>query len=59
MPLPRLGAMTVIALLITGQMLTSVAFDHFGLLGLTQRPIDMCRAAGAVLLILGVLLVRT
>jgi len=58
MLLPRLGAMTVIALLITGQMLTSVAFDHFGLLGLTQRPIDMYRAAGAVLLILGVLLVR-
>ena len=59
MLLPRLGAMTVIALLITGQMLTSVAFDHFGLLGLTQRPIDMYRAAGAFLLILGVLLVRT
>ena len=43
MLLPRLGAMTVIALLITGQILTSVAFDHFGLLGLTQRPIDMYR----------------
>jgi len=59
MLLPRLGAMTVVALLIAGQMLTSVAFDHFGLLGLTQRPIDIYRAAGAVLLILGVLLVRT
>ena len=59
MLLPRLGAMTVIALLITGQMLASVAFDHFGLLGLAQRPIDMYRAAGALLLILGVLLVRT
>jgi bacterial/archaeal transporter family-2 protein len=51
--------MTVIALLITGQMLTSVAFDHFGLFGLAQRPIDLYRAGGAVLLILGVLLVRT
>jgi transporter family-2 protein len=59
MLLPRLGAMTVVALLVTGQMLTSVAFDHFGLLGLTQRPIDMYRAGGAVLLILGVLLVRS
>ena len=58
MLLPRLGAMTVVALLISGQMLTSVAFDHFGLLGLAQRPIDVYRAGGAVLLILGVLLVR-
>jgi bacterial/archaeal transporter family-2 protein len=59
MLLPRFGAVTVVALLIAGQMLASVAFDHFGLFGLTQRPIDMYRAAGAVLLILSVLLVRT
>jgi len=59
MLLPRLGAMTVVALLIAGQMLTSVAIDHFGLFGLAQRPIDIYRAAGAVLLILGVLLIRT
>ena len=59
MLLPRLGAMTVVALLITGQMLASVVFDHFGLFGLAQRPIDVYRAGGAVLLILGVLLVRT
>ena len=59
MLLPRLGAMTVIALLITGQMLASVAFDHFGLFGLAQRPIDLYRAGGAVLLVLGALLVRS
>ena len=59
MLLPRFGAVTAVALLIAGQMLTSVAFDHFGLFGLTQRPIDMYRAAGAVLLILSVLLVRS
>ena len=57
--LPRFGAVTVVALLIAGQMLTSVALDHFGLFGLTERPIDMYRAAGAGLLILSVLLVRT
>jgi bacterial/archaeal transporter family-2 protein len=59
MLLPRFGAVTAVALLIAGQMLTSVAFDHFGLFGLTQRPIDMYRAVGAALLILSVLLVRT
>jgi bacterial/archaeal transporter family-2 protein len=58
MLLPRLGAMTVIVLLIAGQLLASVAFDHFGLFGLTQRPIDIYRASGAVLLMVGVLLIR-
>ena len=55
MLLPRLGAMTVIALLITGRCSTSAAFDHFGLFGLAQRPIDLYRAGGAVLLVLAVL----
>jgi len=55
---PQLGAATFIALLITGQMLTSVAFDHFGWLGLEQRPVDVTRLAGAGLLIAGVVLIR-
>lgn len=55
---PKLGAATFIALLITGQMLASVAFDHFGWLGLAQRPLDLPRVAGAVLLIAGVVLIR-
>src|SRR5215218_52733 len=40
---PRLGAAAFIALLVTGQMLASVAFDHFGWLGLAQRPVDVSR----------------
>lgn len=59
MLLPRLGAMTVIALLIAGQLLASIVFDHFGLFGLTQRSIDFYRATGAGLLIVGVLLIRS
>lgn len=55
---PQLGAATFIALLITGQMLASVAFDHFGWLGLAQRPVDLSRLAGAALLIGGVVLIR-
>jgi bacterial/archaeal transporter family-2 protein len=56
--IPQLGAATFIALLITGQMLTSVAFDHFGWLGLAQRPIDLPRLLGVALLIGGVVLIR-
>ena len=55
---PQIGAATFIALLVTGQMLASVAFDHFGWLGLAQRPIDPPRLLGAALLIGGVVLIR-
>jgi transporter family-2 protein len=55
---PKLGAATFIALLVAGQMIGSVAFDHFGWLGLAQRPIDLSRAIGVLLLIAGVVLIR-
>jgi bacterial/archaeal transporter family-2 protein len=56
--IPKLGAATFIALLITGQMLASVAFDHFGWLGLAHRPIALPRLLGVALLIGGVVLIR-
>src|SRR5215217_8637239 len=49
--LPQLGAATFIALLVTGQMLASVTFDHFGWLGLAQRPIEVALLIGGVVLI--------
>jgi len=55
---PQLGAATFIALLVAGQMLASVAFDHFGWMGLAQRPLDLPRLIGVVLLIGGVILIR-
>ncbi|MCK8782971.1 DMT family transporter [Roseomonas sp. NAR14] len=55
---PRLGAATFLSLLVAGQMLGSVAFDHFGWLNLDRHPIDLPRLAGAVLLIGGVILIR-
>jgi bacterial/archaeal transporter family-2 protein len=55
---PKLGAATFFALLITGQLVASVAFDHFGLLGLAQRSVDLPRIIGVALLIGGVVLIR-
>ena len=55
---PRLGAAAFIALLVAGQMLASVVFDHYGWMGLTQRPVDLPRLIGAALLIGGVVLIR-
>jgi transporter family-2 protein len=56
--LPRLGAATVVALIVVGQMLGSLAFDHFGLLGVPQHAASPLRILGAGLLVLGVALIR-
>jgi bacterial/archaeal transporter family-2 protein len=55
---PQLGAATFFALLIAGQMIGSIAFDHFGLLGVPVHPISAVRLAGAALLVGGVVLIR-
>lgn len=55
---PQLGAATFIALVVAGQMLASIAFDQFGWLGLDQRPVDLPRLLGVVLLVGGVVLIR-
>jgi bacterial/archaeal transporter family-2 protein len=56
--IPQLGAATFFALLIAGQMLGSIAFDHFGLLGLPVHPVSLVRVIGAALLVAGVILIR-
>jgi bacterial/archaeal transporter family-2 protein len=56
--LPELGAATVVALLVSGQMLGSLVFDHYGWFGLTPHPVDGYRLAGALLLIAAVMLIR-
>jgi bacterial/archaeal transporter family-2 protein len=55
---PRFGAATVLALIVVGQMLGSLTFDHLGLLGIPQHPVNPMRLAGAAFLILGVVLIR-
>jgi transporter family-2 protein len=55
---PRLGAATLIALLVTGQLLGALAFDHFGLFGIPVHEIGATRLIGAGLLIAGVVLIR-
>lgn len=56
--IPRLGAATVLALLVAGQLIASLTFDHFGLFGLERQPADLQRLVGALLLMGGVLLIR-
>jgi transporter family-2 protein len=56
--LPRLGAAVVVALIVLGQMLGALAFDHFALLGVPENPVSPARLAGAALLVAGVVLIR-
>ena len=56
--LPRLGAATLMALIVAGQMLGSLAFDHFGFLGIPVHELSGVRIAGAALLVVGVALIR-
>jgi transporter family-2 protein len=56
--LPRLGAAAVVAFVVAGQMLTSLAFDHYGVLGLPHHPVNVPRLLGALLIIGGVALTR-
>jgi bacterial/archaeal transporter family-2 protein len=56
--LPSLGAATLFALVIAGQVLAAVTLDHFGALGLTPHPVSTARLMGAALLIAGVVLIR-
>ena len=55
---PRLGAAALIAAVVAGQMLASLALDHWALVGFEPHPLSVQRALGAALVIGGVALVR-
>jgi len=55
---PRLGAGTLIAAVVGGQMVTSLILDHFGLVGFPEHPISALRVLGAGLVMLGVALIQ-
>lgn len=54
---PRLGSAPLLALLIGGQLLMSLLLDHYGWLGFAPHAVNTWRAAGAVLLVAGVVLI--
>jgi bacterial/archaeal transporter family-2 protein len=55
---PRLGAATLIAAVVAGQMLASLVLDHFGWVGFEVHEVTPVRLAGAALIIAGVVLVQ-
>jgi bacterial/archaeal transporter family-2 protein len=55
---PRLGAATLIAAVVAGQMVASLALDHWALVGFPLHPLSPQRVLGVLLVIGGVALVR-
>lgn len=58
MLVPRAGAMATMAFIVTGQLLGGMVIDRLGLLGVAVREISLGRAAGAMLLVAGALMIR-
>lgn len=55
--IPRIGATSLGVAFICGQLLMAIIMDHFGLAGLSVRPIDTMRFVGIVLVLVGVFMV--
>ena len=55
---PKLGAATLVALILAGQAAASLAVDHFGLVGFQENPVTPGRLLGIALVAAGVVLVR-
>lgn len=55
---PRIGVGPSSAALVAGLMITALFLDQFGVLGLAPSPIDAFKVIGALLIIVGVILVR-
>lgn len=58
MALPRLGVALTFSLVIAGQMLITLIIDHFGLLDVPVKQINLPRILGVTLITVGVILVR-
>ncbi len=55
---PRIGATTMMALLVAGQLIMSVILDHYGWATFPQHDINWGRILGVLFLIAGVVLIR-
>jgi transporter family-2 protein len=55
---PRVGIGVLLTATIAGQLAAALVLDHYGLLGLARHPVNLTRALGLVLVLVGAVLVR-
>jgi transporter family-2 protein len=56
---PKLGATRLIIFVVAGQLLASVLFDHYGLVGYPARSLNGWRALGCLLLVAAVAIIKS
>ena len=56
---PRIGIAALMALGIAGQLFTALLIDRFGLFELVERGLTVGRLSGALLVLVGALMVRS
>ena len=54
----KVGAVSMLALILAGQMAASVILDHYGILGYNVNPVSAAKIAGIILIFAGVMLIR-
>lgn len=54
----KLGATQLLAFVISGQLITSLIIDHYGLFGFTLNPINPYKLLGVFLLFAGMICIR-
>lgn len=52
--IPHVGVAAAVITIVAGQMLVSTVLDHFGWLGGMGRPMDLTRAVGLAVVLVGV-----
>lgn len=55
---PVLGAGTMMCWMVAGQMIASILLDHYGLIGYAVREATTARIAGALLIVIGAVMVE-
>ena len=55
---PRVGMGVLLTAAVAGQLAAALVLDHFGLLGLVRHPVNLSRALGLILVLVGAVLVR-
>ena len=50
---PKIGLSALLGLAIAGQFISSLAIDHFGLMGASERPVSLVKLAGSMVMLAG------
>ena len=54
----EVGASNMFVLIVAGQLITALAMDHFGILGMKMNPVSIQKIAGILLVVAGAYLVN-